>query len=646
MVSFRLYVAASLATAVGCFYHAMATRKQFYPAMVYLSTAKANVVMLTNLAFMLGALAFKLLQTIFLGSLSRAEMDDVASRGKYAFTELLLALTIFRQEVDKKVLVLFAAVLAIKAFHWLAAHRVEYVGRSQEVPRSTHIRITTLLAFLFCMDGVLTYGLYMAKPNPSVLYLFAFEFLILFHATVSLFFKYLILVVDSRFHNRWEAKSTFLFYLEFLSDLTRLLLFIGFFLMICMNYGIPLFMIREVYITLYHLHDRVRKFILYRKITRNMNERFPDALPSELEEGDRTCIVCRDEMESGKKLPCGHIFHLHCIRSWIEQSQSCPTCRTAIPIDNEPAAAAAAAGQNANNAAAAAAFGVPAPQGGAAPFAMPAQAQAHAHPHHAHAVAGFQFPQAAAGVDPSQAYMTGGGMLPAALPILTLPTVEQLQNAPNLTQAQASSFIESQTRLVEQYLELLQEQHAQASELLLAQINLQKNFQATVAGQDNLVATESASEEKEEDFGDYLVVGGNVNKTNRVTTKTPRARHSPAVFDSNDSDSEDTDSTGSSSGSDGDEDEKEVVSTWGAEAVPAEDGIGLGLRHRHISHSHVDSGSYSLTEDDDDVPSPATKERLREQLKEGLRVASEVVISSPSAAHEVREKRLQRFSSN
>ena len=26
-----------------------------------------------------------------------------------------------------------------------------------------------------------------------------------------------------------------------------------------------------------------------------------------------------------KKLPCGHIFHFQCLRSWLERQQSCPT---------------------------------------------------------------------------------------------------------------------------------------------------------------------------------------------------------------------------------------------------------------------------------------------------------------------------------
>ena len=33
------------------------------------------------------------------------------------------------------------------------------------------------------------------------------------------------------------------------------------------------------------------------------------------------------------KLPCSHIFHVDCLKSWLIQQQICPTCRAEIPAD-------------------------------------------------------------------------------------------------------------------------------------------------------------------------------------------------------------------------------------------------------------------------------------------------------------------------
>ena len=36
--------------------------------------------------------------------------------------------------------------------------------------------------------------------------------------------------------------------------------------------------------------------------------RFPDATEEELRELDNTCIICREQLLTGKKLPCNHVF--------------------------------------------------------------------------------------------------------------------------------------------------------------------------------------------------------------------------------------------------------------------------------------------------------------------------------------------------
>lgn len=44
-----------------------------------------------------------------------------------------------------------------------------------------------------------------------------------------------------------------------------------------------------------------------------------------------------DERQRAKKLPCGHILHFSCLRSWLERQQVCPTCRR--PVLGQPPAA-------------------------------------------------------------------------------------------------------------------------------------------------------------------------------------------------------------------------------------------------------------------------------------------------------------------
>lgn len=62
---------------------------------------------------------------------------------------------------------------------------------------------------------------------------------------------------------------------------------------------------------------------LHRRVTANMDQRFPDATPEDLERSDNICIICREEMTDAsrnKKLACNHVFHLHCLRYGINVS--------------------------------------------------------------------------------------------------------------------------------------------------------------------------------------------------------------------------------------------------------------------------------------------------------------------------------------
>lgn len=164
--------------------------------------------------------------------------------------------------------------------------------------------------------------------------------MILATSTVSTFVKYIFYVSDMLMEGQWEKKAVYTFYLELISDLVHLSLYMLFFIAIFLNYGVPLHLIRELYETFRNFRIRIADYVRYRKITSNMNERFPDATADELNASDATCIICREEMTTAKKLLCGHLFHVHCLRSWLERQHTCPTCRAPIlPPDNGRTAA-------------------------------------------------------------------------------------------------------------------------------------------------------------------------------------------------------------------------------------------------------------------------------------------------------------------
>lgn len=125
-----------------------------------------------------------------------------------------------------------------------------------------------------------------------------------------------------------------------------------------MFYGMPIHIIRDVALTIRSFYKRITDFVRYRQATRDMNARYPDATAEEVARED-VCIICREDMkpwqsqttvgtdQAGsepnsngtaavderlrpKKLPCGHILHFACLRSWLERQQNCPTCRRPV----------------------------------------------------------------------------------------------------------------------------------------------------------------------------------------------------------------------------------------------------------------------------------------------------------------------------
>jgi hypothetical protein len=135
-------------------------------------------------------------------------VQDLVQNSKFTVTELCLALTIFREELNFRTLALFTALLFVKVFHWLATARVEnvchrflerfscvlshtaisllmrFVLRRWQVARSeglsllTHLRLISLLAFLALVDVTFVVSLsvtILTSMTPSVLLLFAFE---------------------------------------------------------------------------------------------------------------------------------------------------------------------------------------------------------------------------------------------------------------------------------------------------------------------------------------------------------------------------------------------------------------------------------------------------------------------------------------
>lgn len=320
-------------------------KKQFFPTVVYLTKSSPCMAVLYIQAFVFVLLLGKLMRKIFFGQLRAAETEHLIERSWYAVTDTCLAFTMFRDDFSPRFVASFTLLLFLKCFHWLAEDRVDYMERSPIITLLFKARVLSLLALLSVLDVFFINSSYETTitKGASVQLVFGFEYAILFTVVLTILMKYILHMIDLQSENPWENKAVYMLYVELITGFLRVVLYTCFTAIMIKIHTFPLFAIRPMYLTLRQFKKAVSDIILSRRAIRNMNTLYPDATAEDLAAGDSTCIICREEMQPPqeqvaqgarqnaagiiKKLPCGHIFHASCLRSWFQRQQTCPTCR-------------------------------------------------------------------------------------------------------------------------------------------------------------------------------------------------------------------------------------------------------------------------------------------------------------------------------
>ncbi|KAI0115497.1 hypothetical protein GGR51DRAFT_576511 [Nemania sp. FL0031] len=412
------YAGASTALATGVVAYAFNQRANFYSAMVYLSQNNLSLMILVNLLLLLYASFVWGLQRLCYGPLRPVEIEQLYEKAWFAVTETCLAMTIFREEVSAWFLVMFTALVTGKVWEWIGEGRVEVLEQQPPAnPRLFHTRLSISLFLSVAYDAWLfSYAVHavVQQARPNMMVMFLFEFAILGTCSSRTASRYILSLVEAgiikkqtqiRLEERrrqarqqrndilrrresddaaqaeaarqeelpdeedidemdievpgWESKGHWILSLDLITDFLKLVIYSVFFAILLMFYGLPIHIMRDLFMTARSFVKRLGALMRYRKALQDMNK-YPDATEEDLGRED-TCIICREEMRPWdpsavgaversrpKKLPCGHILHFGCLKGWLERQQVCPTCRRSVVIDGAgPDGAAAAAGPNA-----------------------------------------------------------------------------------------------------------------------------------------------------------------------------------------------------------------------------------------------------------------------------------------------------------
>ncbi|KAI0157321.1 hypothetical protein GGR57DRAFT_63245 [Xylariaceae sp. FL1272] len=438
------YAGASTALATGVVAYAFNQRANFYSAMVYLAQNNLSLMILVNLVLLIHASFVWGLQRLCYGPLRPVEIEQLYEKAWFAVTETCLAMTIFREEVGHYFIVMFTALVTGKVWEWIGEGRVEVLEQQPPTnPTLFHTRLSISLLLSLVYDAWLFYYAVTAviqQARPNMMVMFLFEFAILGTCSFRTTVRYILSRIETnivkkqtqtRLDDRrrqareqradilrrresddtteaeaaqqeelpdeddidemdievpgWESKGHWVLSLDLMTDFVKLAIYSAFFAILMMFYGLPIHIMRDLFMTARSFVKRLGALLRYRKALQDMN-RYPDATSEDLERED-TCIICREEMRPWdpsavgaversrpKKLPCGHILHFGCLKGWLERQQVCPTCRRSVVIDGPNPNGAAGPAQPGPNAGQPQAPGQPAP-GGAAP-GNPGQANA------------------------------------------------------------------------------------------------------------------------------------------------------------------------------------------------------------------------------------------------------------------------------
>ncbi|KYM95453.1 PREDICTED: E3 ubiquitin-protein ligase synoviolin B [Cyphomyrmex costatus] len=308
-------------------------RKQFYPTVVHITKSNPSMTVIYTQGFILAFMINAFLRKIFFGTLRAAEFEHLVEKVWYAVTETCLAFTVFRDDFSPKFIALFTLLLFLKSFHWLAEDRVDYMERSPIITWLFHLRVATLLNLLFVINIMMINYAYdtTATKGPSVQLVFGFEYAILLTVLFNITVKYVLHTIDLQSETPWDNKPVFLLYTELIIGILKVFLYFAFVTLMIKLFTLPLFALRPMYYTMRDFKKALHDIVMSRRAIRNMNTLYPDATTEELAAADNVCIICREEMvTASKKLPCNHIFHTACLRSWFQRQQTCPTCRLNI----------------------------------------------------------------------------------------------------------------------------------------------------------------------------------------------------------------------------------------------------------------------------------------------------------------------------
>jgi len=299
-----------------------------HKAILYLNCVAMCLVILRIIAF------------ILFDGLRPIEYEHLLEKTSVSITDTFLLLVLMRSKMNKDILMPLGFLILSKWAKWLLEDRLEYIESRLTVPAWSIIRICFVLFAIVVLD--LTFTIYFAlglkDTRPKIEFAFLLEYFLCFVNALNLAYNYFLFAYEDQVASHEDNsfnKPLYVLYGNLIAVGTALVAQCMFFVLLVTNLMFPFISIRSFVMNLQDFRKYLKSIVHSR---RAIQLQFPDATAEELANYDSTCIICREEMNATpanvnsqcKKLPCGHILHSSCLRSWLQRQQVCPLCRAQV----------------------------------------------------------------------------------------------------------------------------------------------------------------------------------------------------------------------------------------------------------------------------------------------------------------------------
>ncbi|XP_042206333.1 E3 ubiquitin-protein ligase AMFR-like isoform X2 [Homarus americanus] len=292
---------------------------------------------LINMAYCVLILLGTLIQRLVFGELRVSEQQHIKDKfWNFVFYKFIFVFGVMNVQAMDEV-VLWCSWFSVLGFLHLLAQlckdRFEYLSFSATTPRRTHVRLLGLLGIIltiatFCLLICVVVGCH------SGINTFAFmvaECILLIVRTLYVITRYSIYLWDITHEGLWEKRGRCVYMTELIFELSELvidmvhhihmlvwgnMLLTMASLVICM----------QLRLLFYQLQHKVKSHRNYLRVLQLMNM-YPEISGDDILAEESTCAICWEHLETGRCLPCSHVFHASCLLAWLHQDLSCPTCR-------------------------------------------------------------------------------------------------------------------------------------------------------------------------------------------------------------------------------------------------------------------------------------------------------------------------------